>query len=73
LGFGTFSQPNPTITFIVADTFFGDNGGQFVLTQAAPTPPPIAVAVPTLGQGALIALAALLGVAGIVLRGRPRA
>ncbi len=57
LGFGTFSQTNPTITFIVADTFFGDNGGQFVLTQPQ-------VPVPTLGEWTLAALVAGLGVLG---------
>jgi hypothetical protein len=67
LGFGTFSQPNPTITFIVADTFFGDNGGQFLLAQAPapPTPTPVAIPVPTLGEWALIGLAMLLAAAGI--------
>ena len=39
LGFGTFSLVNPTITFIVADTSYPDNGGGFVLTQPfGPTP-----------------------------------
>jgi exosortase sorting signal-containing protein len=66
LGFGTFSQANPTITFIVADTFFGDNGGQFTLAQPAPPPPPAPViAVPTLGEYALIALTMLLAAAGL--------
>jgi hypothetical protein len=40
LGFPAFSQSNPTITFIVADTFFGDNGGSFTLRQAISTPVP---------------------------------
>jgi len=35
LGFGSFSQSNPAITFIVTDGAFGDNAGQFVLSQAA--------------------------------------
>jgi len=37
LGFGNFSVTNPTITFIVADANFGDNSGQFVLTQTGIT------------------------------------
>jgi hypothetical protein len=37
LGFGNFSQVNPTITFIVADGYFGDNDGKFVLSQARST------------------------------------
>lgn len=37
LGFGSFSQTDPTLTFIVADIYFGDNSGQFVLSQAATT------------------------------------
>ena len=64
LGFGTFSQVNPTITFIVADNNFGDNSGQFVLTQPA-APPPVNTAIPTLGEWGLIVLAVLLGAAGI--------
>jgi hypothetical protein len=74
LGFGTFSQPNPTIMFILADTFFGDNGGgDFVLTQAAAPPPPsVAIPVPMMSPLGLIALAALLGLGGIVLRTRSR-
>ena len=63
LGFPAFSQPNPTITFIVADTAFGDNSGQFTLTQAAA---PMAVApVPTLAQWSLAALALLVGLGGV--------
>jgi hypothetical protein len=64
LGFTTFSQINPTISFIVADTFFGDNGGQFVLTQAA-VPPAVPTPVPTLGEWGLIGLIALLLVLGL--------
>ena len=63
LGFGAFSVSNPTITFIVADTFFGDNGGQFALAQAAPPPPPSVANVPALGAWALIALALMLALA----------
>ncbi len=37
LGFGNFTQTNPTISFIVADYNFGDNSGQFLLSQAATT------------------------------------
>ena len=63
LGFPAFSQANPTITFIVADTAFGDNSGQFTLTQAAA---PLAVApVPTLAEWSLAALALLVGLGGV--------
>jgi hypothetical protein len=63
LGFASFSVSNPTITLIVADTFFGDNGGQFVLAQAAPVP------VPTLGEWGMIGLTlALAGVGLTMLR-----
>ena len=64
LGFGTFSQVNPTITFIVADTDFSDNGGQFVLTQS---PAPTTSSVPTLGEWALIGLAAMLAGFGVMM------
>ena len=61
LGFPAFSQSNPTITFLFADTDFTDNGGGSTLTQAAPS----AVApVPTLGQWSVAALALLLGFSG---------
>ena len=63
LGFGTFSVANPTITFIVADTFFGDNGGQYSLAQAAPPPAPSTANVPALGAWALIGLALMLALA----------
>jgi hypothetical protein len=33
LGFSAFSQVNPTITFVMADTLYSDNSGQFSLTQ----------------------------------------
>jgi hypothetical protein len=33
LGFSPFIITNPTITFIVADTNYADNGGSFILTQ----------------------------------------
>ena len=33
LGFSPFIVTNPTITFIVADTNYADNGGSFTLTQ----------------------------------------
>jgi hypothetical protein len=36
LGFSPFTVTNPTITFVVADTNFADNGGGFVLTQVTP-------------------------------------
>lgn len=65
LGFPTFSQANPTITFIVADTGFADNGGSFTLRQAVATP------VPTLAGWGVAALAALLGaIAAVVARRR---
>ena len=66
LGFAPFSQSNPTITFIVADTFFGDNGGQFVLNQSAPT------TVPTLGVWGMIWVTILLIGFGVMsLRRQP--
>lgn len=64
LGFGAFSQTNPTITFIVADTGFADNSSQFVLTQAA---------VPTLGEWATLLLAVLLAAAAAYQIRRRRA
>jgi hypothetical protein len=60
LGFASFSQTNPTISFIVADNNYPDNGGQFVLSQAV-------AAVPTLGEWGLIGLAALLAVLGLMI------
>ena len=72
LGFPNFSQVNPTITFIVADTFFGDNGSQFTLTQAAPPPLALTAPVPTLNGWALVVLAAMLAIApGTVRRRKP--
>lgn len=63
LGFPSFSVANPTITFIVADTFFGDNGGQFVLAQ------PLAAPVPTLGGWAMMTFLLLLaGISLVALR-----
>ncbi len=72
LGFPTFSVSNPSITFIVADTLFTDNGGQFILTQALPTPtPPLSTPVPTLSGWGMIALILLLtGISLTVLRYR---
>jgi len=69
LGFAAFSQANPTISFIVADTFFGDNGGQFVLNQAVV--PAVPTVVPTLGEWGLIGLTALLLVLGLKTLRRP--
>lgn len=72
LGFPSFSQSNPTITFILADTFFGDNGGQFSLSQGvpAPTPTPTVPApstpVPTLSGWGLVGLSLILGALGII-------
>jgi hypothetical protein len=75
LGFPNFSQVNPTITFIVADTGFADNGGQFTLTQAAPTPPTSTAPIPTLSGWAFALLVSMLAIAaGTVWRqrqGRP--
>jgi hypothetical protein len=34
LGFGAFSVTDPTITFVLADNFYPDNSGTFVLDQA---------------------------------------
>jgi hypothetical protein len=59
LGFPTFSQVNPTITFVVADTIFADNGGQFTLAQPLSTP------VPTLGAWSVTGLVLLLAVLGV--------
>jgi hypothetical protein len=36
LGFPSFSVVNPTITFILADTLYSDNSGQFVVTVPEP-------------------------------------
>ena len=60
LGFASFSQVNPTITFILADTGFADNGGQFVLNQPVSTP------VPTIGEWSMVGLAVLLAALGVV-------
>jgi hypothetical protein len=46
---------NPTITFIMADTFFGDNGGQFVLAQPLATPVPVLGGWSTMGFILLLA------------------
>lgn len=70
LGFGTFSQVNPTITLILADTGYADNGGQYSLAQAV-TPPVPGAAIPTLGEGLLLATIVLLaGMAMLQLRRR---
>ena len=67
LGFGAFSQVNPTITFIVADTGYLDNGNQFVLTQT-----PVTTSVPTLGEWGLMGLTLMLAGFGVMtLRRRP--
>jgi hypothetical protein len=55
LGFPSFSVANPTITFIMADTFFGDNGGQFVLAQPLATPVPVLGGWSTMGFILLLA------------------
>ena len=59
LGFGSFSVSNPTITFIVADTGFLDNSGQFVLIQTA-------TAVPTLSKWGLVGLGLAVGLLGLI-------
>jgi hypothetical protein len=65
LGFPTFAQTNPTITFIVADNMFTDNGGQFVLGQAV-APVVVPAATPALGAWGLMVLVAMLAVVGLV-------
>lgn len=67
LGFPNFSQSNPTITFIVADTGFGDNGGQFELTQ------PTAAPIPTLSEYGLAGTSLAAALWGLyALRNRRR-
>ena len=66
LGFASFSQTNPTLTFIVADNNYPDNGKQFLLSQAVG-------AVPTLDEWGLIGLTALLTVLGLMILRRRRA
>ncbi|MFT3779223.1 MAG: IPTL-CTERM sorting domain-containing protein [Ottowia sp.] len=70
LGFPAFSQANPTITFIVADTYFTDNSGSLTLTQAAA--PAAAAAVPTLAEWGLGALALAIGLSGLARTRRSR-
>ncbi len=65
LGFPAFTQANPTITFVMADTNFADNGGTFALAQPLSTP------VPTLGEFSLVLLAlTLAALAAFVVRRR---
>jgi hypothetical protein len=64
LGFPAFAQTNPTITFVLADTNFADNGGTFALAQPLSTP------VPTLGEWGVVALALLVAVLGAILARR---
>lgn len=71
LGFGAFSQTNPTISFIVADTNFADNGGQFVLSQAQVAQ--ASAPIPTLGEWGIVALTGLLAAFGLVRLRRTRA
>lgn len=56
LGFPSFSVVNPTIMFVMADTLYSDNSGQFVISQ-----------VPEPGTGTLIFAIASL-VAGLATR-----
>lgn len=58
LGLPSFSVANPTLTFIVADTIYSDNSGQFTLTQTA---------VPEPSTSFLMALT-LLGLAAVARR-----
>jgi hypothetical protein len=60
LGFGAFSVNNPTITFYLGDTGYGDNGGQFNLTQTGSTPIGTPISTRTL-IGMTVALA-LIGI-----------
>ena len=60
LGFPSFSAVNPTITFIMADTLYSDNTGQFVISQ---TPEP-ATGMLVLAAGCLLA--------GLAMRRRVR-
>jgi hypothetical protein len=64
LGFASFSQTNPTISFIVADGNYVDNSGQFVLNQGAA--PPSVVLIPTLSEWGLIGMSAWLAVLGLM-------
>ncbi len=43
LGFANFSLVDPTITFVVSDTFYEDNRGRFVLTNSISEPSPLAL------------------------------
>ena len=61
LGFGNFSVVNPTITFVVADTFFGDNSGSFSLQQSGSSVVPEPSTLLMFGTGAL-------GLCGLVRR-----
>lgn len=69
MGVPTSSIANPTTTFIVADTAFGDSGGQFVRTQAEPAPPVSTANIPTLSEWSLFGLMAIVG---ILAAGYPR-
>ena len=60
LGFPAFSQVNPTITFIMADNFYPDNSGQFVVSQ-----------VPEPATGGMVGLL-LCALAGWMRRRRSR-
>jgi hypothetical protein len=62
LGFPSFSAMNPTITFIMADTFYPDNSGQFVLSQ-----------IPEPGTGLLVSAAGCLLARLVMRRWRSRA
>jgi hypothetical protein len=59
LGFPNFSVLNPTITFVMADTLYSDNSGQFVISQ-----------IPEPGTNMLVAAACML--AGLAIRRQRR-
>jgi hypothetical protein len=66
LGFGNFSPVvNPTISFILADTNFGDNSGTLTLTQSQTT------SVPAVSPWGLLGLALSLLLLGSGLTIRP--
>jgi hypothetical protein len=68
LGFGTFSVTNPTITFFVADNFYGDNTGSLAVSGSFTTSAATA-SVPALSDAGLVSLTLLLlAAASVMLR-----